>query len=58
MAKKKDYSPWDTPYYRQMNRGVDKIFGKRPDDPDKSHWVFIIIIFVVIGFLRAALKHN
>ena len=58
MAKKKNDDPWNTPYYRQMNREVDKMFGKGPDDPHKSHWIFIIIIFLVLGFIIAALKHK
>ena len=58
MARKKNYSPWNTPYYRQMNRGVDKMFGKDPDNPNKSHWIFIAIIFVVLGLVIAAIKHK
>jgi hypothetical protein len=58
MAKRKNYSPWNTPHYRQMNRNVDKMFGNNPDDPDKSHWIFVIIIFLVLGFVIAAIKHH
>ena len=47
-----------TPHYRQMNRNVDKMFGKGPNDPDQSHWIFIIIIFVILGFVIAAIKHK
>jgi hypothetical protein len=58
MPRKKNYAPWDSPYYRQMNRGVDKMFGKGPKDPDKSHWIIIAIVFVVLGLIIAALKHK
>ena len=58
MARKKNYAPWDTPHYRQMNRNVDKMFGKSPNDPDQSHWIFIVIIFVVLGLIIAAIKHK
>lgn len=57
MRRKKDYVPWDSPYYRQMNRSVDKLFGKKPDDPDQSHWIIVFIIFIVVGFLVAATKY-
>ena len=33
------------------------MFGKEPNDPDQSHWAIILIIFLVIGFLRAEMKH-
>ncbi len=56
--RKRDYAPWDSPYYRQMNRGVDKMFGKKPDDPDQSHWILVFIIFIIVGFIMAALKHE
>ena len=58
MARKKNYAPWDSPHYRQMNRNVDKMFGNGPNDPDKSHWIVIVIIFVVLGFIIAAIKHK
>ena len=58
MAKKKDYAPWDSPHFKQMNRGVDKLFGKEPNDPDQSHWIIAFIIFIVVGFIMAAIKNN
>lgn len=58
MAKRKDYAPWDSPHYRQMNRNVDKMFGKTPNDPDQSHWIVVIIVFLVMGFIIAAIKHK
>ncbi len=58
MARKKNYAPWDNAHYRQMNRNVDKMFGKSSNDPDQSHWIVIVIIFVVLGFIIAAIKHK
>jgi len=58
MAKKKNYAPWDSPYYRQMNRNVDRLFGKKPDDPDQSHWILVIFIIIIVGFAIAASKNN
>jgi len=56
--KRKEYGFGDTPHFRQMNRGVDKMFGKKPDDPDQSHWIIVIIIFLALGFILASLKKH
>ncbi len=45
-------------HYRQMNRNVDKMFGKSPNGPHQSHWIIIVVIFVVLGFIIAAIKHK
>ena len=58
MARKKNSSPWNTPHHRQMSRNVDKMFGKKPNDPDQTHWIIITIVFIVVGFIMAAIKHK
>ncbi len=54
----KKYAPWESPHYSRMNRKVDRAFGKKPNDPDQSHWIFILIIALIIGFIKAALKSH
>ncbi len=52
MARKKDYSPWESPHYREMNRNPGKMFGNSPNDPNQAHWIGAII-FVVLGLIIA-----